>query len=58
MSGVLGCVVLLVGFTLAWWAGRRMGQPINSLIKSADRIAHGDYSRPLEVGRRDELGER
>jgi len=57
MSGVLGGVVLLVGFTLAWWAGRRMGQPINSLIKSADRIAHGDYSRPLEVGRRDELGE-
>ena len=57
ISGALGAAVLLIGFTLAWWAGRRMHQPITSLIKSADRIAHGDYSRPLEVGRRDELGE-
>jgi PAS domain S-box-containing protein len=56
-AGALGGVALFVGFALAWWAGRRMRQPIASLIKSADRIAHGDYSRPLEVGRRDELGE-
>src|SRR4029079_19328216 len=57
ISAALGGIALLIGLTLAWWAGRRMHQPINSLIKSADRIAHGDYSRPLEVGRRDELGE-
>jgi len=57
VAGTLGGAVLLVGICLAWWAGRRMHQPINTLIKSADRIAHGDYSRPLEVGRRDELGE-
>jgi diguanylate cyclase (GGDEF)-like protein/PAS domain S-box-containing protein len=57
IAGILGAVVLLAGFALAWWAGRRMHQPISTLIKSADRIAHGDYSRPLEVGRRDELGE-
>ena len=57
IAGGLGGVVLLVGLALAWWAGRRMHQPITTLIRSADRIAHGDYSRPLEVGRRDELGE-
>ena len=57
LAGAVGVVVLIVGFTLAWWAGRRVHQPITSLIKSADRIAQGDYSRPLEVGRRDELGE-
>jgi diguanylate cyclase (GGDEF)-like protein/PAS domain S-box-containing protein len=58
VSGALGAIVLLIGFVLAWWAGRRMHQPITTLIKSADRIAQGDYSRPLEVGgRRDELGE-
>ncbi len=57
VAGALGVVALLVGFGFAWWAGRRMHQPITTLIKSADRIAHGDYSRPLEVGRRDELGE-
>jgi len=53
----MGGIALLIGLTLAWWAGRRVHRPISSLIKSADRIAHGDYSRPLEVGRRDELGE-
>jgi diguanylate cyclase (GGDEF)-like protein/PAS domain S-box-containing protein len=57
IAGALGGFALLVGLSLAWWAGRRMHLPISSLIKSADRIAHGDYSRPLEVGRRDELGE-
>jgi diguanylate cyclase (GGDEF)-like protein/PAS domain S-box-containing protein len=57
LAGGLGLVVLAIGFALAWWAGRRVGQPISTLIKSADRIAQGDYSRPLEVGRRDELGE-
>jgi len=57
LSGALGLVALVVGLTLAWWAGRRVRAPITTLIKSADRIAQGDYSRPLEVGRRDELGE-
>jgi diguanylate cyclase (GGDEF)-like protein/PAS domain S-box-containing protein len=53
----LGGTALAFGFALAWWAGRRMHHPITTLIKSADRIAQGDYTRPLEVGRRDELGE-
>jgi len=57
IAGALGVIALAIGFTLAWWAGRRMHKPIATLIRSADRIAQGDYSRPLEVGRRDELGE-
>jgi len=57
VAAALGLTDLIVGFALAWWAGRRVKQPIATLIKSADRIAQGDYSRPLEVGRRDELGE-
>jgi diguanylate cyclase (GGDEF)-like protein/PAS domain S-box-containing protein len=57
LAGALGLVVLGIGLALAWWAGRRVQRPISTLIRSADRIAHGDYSRPLEVGRRDELGE-
>jgi hypothetical protein len=32
VAGALGGVVLLVGFMLAWWAGRRMHQPITPLI--------------------------
>ena len=57
LAGALGLAVLVAGLTLAWWAGRRVKQPIATLIKSADRIAQGDYSRQLETGRRDELGE-
>jgi diguanylate cyclase (GGDEF)-like protein/PAS domain S-box-containing protein len=57
IAGGLFVVALALGLSLAWWAGRRVHKPITSLIKSADRIAQGDYSRPLEVGRRDELGE-
>jgi diguanylate cyclase (GGDEF)-like protein/PAS domain S-box-containing protein len=57
VAGGLGGIALAIGLTLAWWAGRRMNQPISTLIRSADRIAQGDYTRPLEVGRRDELGE-
>jgi diguanylate cyclase (GGDEF)-like protein/PAS domain S-box-containing protein len=57
LAGAIGVGALALGLTLAWWAGRRVHAPINTLIKSADRIAQGDYSRPMEVGRRDELGE-
>ena len=47
----------LVGAALAWRAGRRLEQPILSLIRGAERIGQGDYTRPLDVLRRDELGE-
>jgi diguanylate cyclase (GGDEF)-like protein/PAS domain S-box-containing protein len=57
LSAVLGLLGLLTGLALAWWAGRRLQQPIAQLIRGAERIAQGDYSRPLDVGRRDELGE-
>ncbi len=42
---------------LAWRAGRRLERPIAALIRGADRIGQGDYSRPLDVRRRDEMGE-
>jgi len=57
LAGGLGLVALVIGLALAWWAGRRMHAPITTLIKGAERIAQGDYSRPMAVGRRDELGE-
>lgn len=47
----------LVAAALAWRAGRKLEAPITALIKGAERIGQGDYSRPLEVRRRDELGE-
>src|SRR5579864_2739924 len=45
----------LVGAALAWRTGRRVERPIAALIRGAERIGQGDYTRPLEVRRRDEL---
>ncbi len=42
---------------LAWRAGFRLEQPITALIRSAERFGQGDYTRPVDIVRRDELGE-
>jgi diguanylate cyclase (GGDEF)-like protein/PAS domain S-box-containing protein len=57
LAGTLALVGGLLGAGLAWRAGRRLEQPIAALIKGADRIGQGDYTRPMDVRRRDELGE-
>lgn len=57
IAGAFALVAGVVGAGLAWRAGRRLEQPIAALIKGADRIGQGDYTRPMDVRRRDELGE-
>jgi diguanylate cyclase (GGDEF)-like protein/PAS domain S-box-containing protein len=46
-----------VGSALAWWAGRRIAEPLAALARGAERIGQGDYTRPLDVQRDDEIGE-
>ncbi len=57
LAGGLAIGAGLIGAGLAWRAGRKLEQPIAALIKGADRIGQGDYTRPVDVRRRDELGE-
>jgi diguanylate cyclase (GGDEF)-like protein/PAS domain S-box-containing protein len=57
LAGILAGVGALIGGAFGWRAGRRLEQPIVALIRSAERIGQGDYTRPLDVVRRDELGE-
>ncbi len=57
LAGAIALFGGLAGAALAWRAGRKLEQPIVALIKSAERIGQGDYTRPLDVARRDELGE-
>jgi diguanylate cyclase (GGDEF)-like protein/PAS domain S-box-containing protein len=60
MGGLLAKVTLpliLLGLVGAWYIARQLARPITALVKSADRIGEGDYTRPLTVMRRDELGE-
>jgi diguanylate cyclase (GGDEF)-like protein/PAS domain S-box-containing protein len=40
---------------LAWRALHELQRPVESLIKSADRIAVGDYTRPVDVDAQDSL---
>src|SRR6185312_3397621 len=57
LAGVLAVLVALIGAAMAWRAAHRIERPIDALIKSAERIGQGDYTRPLEVRRRDVLGD-
>jgi diguanylate cyclase (GGDEF)-like protein/PAS domain S-box-containing protein len=59
-SGLLAAVtlpLLALGLIGAWFIARQLARPISALVKTADRISEGDYTRPLAVVRRDELGE-
>jgi diguanylate cyclase (GGDEF)-like protein/PAS domain S-box-containing protein len=49
--------LLILGLLGAWFVARQLSSPIKALVKTADRIGEGDYTRPLEVERRDELGD-
>jgi diguanylate cyclase (GGDEF)-like protein/PAS domain S-box-containing protein len=58
-GGLIGLILLLLTLSLsgAWFIARQLARPINALVKTADRIGEGDYTQPLAVVRRDELGE-
>jgi len=56
LAAALAMIGGLVGAALAWRAGRRLERPIAALIRGAERIGQGDYTRPVDVRRQDELG--
>jgi diguanylate cyclase (GGDEF)-like protein/PAS domain S-box-containing protein len=49
--------LLILGMGFAWFIASQLARPIAALVKTADRIGEGDYSRPLTAARSDELGE-
>src|SRR6202795_3092642 len=60
MRGLLAGIalpLLVLGLAGAWFIARQLAGPITALVKTADRIGQGDYSRPLAVVRHDELGD-
>src|SRR6202167_2601895 len=54
---VITVPLFILGLLGALLFARRLSSPIAALVKSADRIGDGDYTRPLAVVRRDELGD-
>jgi diguanylate cyclase (GGDEF)-like protein/PAS domain S-box-containing protein len=53
----LAAVGALAAAALLWRAVDRLQRPVGALIRSADRIGQGDYTRPFEVRRQDALAE-
>ncbi|HEY0682681.1 MAG TPA: EAL domain-containing protein [Steroidobacter sp.] len=56
---VAGVGVLITGLLtlVAWMLAQRLERPIVELIRSAERIGEGDYTRPHKVTSNDEIAE-
>src|SRR4030095_8079591 len=53
---IAGCVLLMIGFFMAWFASQNISQPIKNLTIANSLLAAGNYSSILDLNRRDELG--
>ena len=58
---VLAAITLLGLALFGWgsaWSARRVTTPLHALVRAADRLGRGDYSRPLKhTDRADEIGD-
>ena len=52
----IGSIALLGGFIVAFLFSRRIGRPIQSLVKSVEAISNGDYNHAIKINTRDEIG--
>ena len=52
----IGAVLVLTGSLIAWLISRNFTRPLERLMHATASIANGDYSSPIPVDRRDEMG--
>jgi diguanylate cyclase (GGDEF)-like protein/PAS domain S-box-containing protein len=57
IMGLAGALIALALCIVADVLGKRLERPIVELIRSAERIGAGDYSRPFKVTSNDEIAE-
>jgi PAS domain S-box-containing protein len=53
---IAGCLLLIVGFFIAWITSQNISKPIKNLTMANSLLAAGNYSSILDLNRRDELG--
>jgi signal transduction histidine kinase len=53
---VIGTILIVIGSLIAWKLSRNITRPLDRLILATTAIARGDYTSPVVVHRRDELG--
>lgn len=52
----IGAILMVTGMLIAWGISRNITRPLDQLIKATAAIASGDYSSPVTVDRKNELG--
>lgn len=57
MLGFVTLLALLLGVIAAWSITRQIVIPLHQVLKEVDRVAVGDLSHDVDVGRSDELGQ-
>ena len=57
LLAVSTAVAILLGILAAWIITRQITVPLRQTLNAAERVANGDLSQPLQVNRRDELGQ-
>jgi len=55
--GLIGLVVLILGFITAHSIARRFGLPIEALARAADQVGRGDFNVTLPVAQANELNQ-
>jgi signal transduction histidine kinase len=53
---LIGGVLICIGILIAWFMSRTITRPLKQLTATASAMAEGDYSLPVQVNRRDEVG--
>lgn len=53
---LIGCLLLILGFFIAWLSSQNISKPIKNLTMANSLLASGNYSSILDLNRRDELG--
>lgn len=57
LLGFVAALTLLLGVLAAWIITQQIVNPLQYTLQAVNRIASGDLSEPVQVNRRDELGQ-
>ena len=53
---VVGVFSVLIALLLCRWIARSISEPVNLLVEGTKRVAHGQFDKPVDLPRNDELG--
>lgn len=56
-AGIMGTIVLLLGLVASYFIMSRVLAVLPGLVTELQRVSEGDLSSPIEVNRKDEIGE-